>query len=162
MDDNPRIQWLLEEILESDRTPEDVCTDYPELLWEVRERLQHYRRVEAQVKALFPSPVPSPGAADDDRTEPSPVAINDLPQVPGYEVQAVLGRGGMGVVYKARHLALNRTVALKMILSGPYAGRDELSRFRREAEAGANLRHPHIVQVYDVGDIEGRPYFTME
>jgi serine/threonine-protein kinase len=85
-----------------------------------------------------------------------------LPQVPGYEVEAVLGRGGMGVVYKARHLRLNRIVALKMLLAGPYAGPRERARFQREAEAVAGLRHANIVQVYNVADHEGRPYFTME
>jgi tRNA A-37 threonylcarbamoyl transferase component Bud32 len=85
-----------------------------------------------------------------------------LPQVPGYEVEAVLGHGGMGVVYKARHRRLNRTVALKMLLAGAYAAPHELARFQREAEAVAGLRHANIVQVYDVGDNEGRPYFTME
>jgi serine/threonine-protein kinase len=85
-----------------------------------------------------------------------------LPQVPGYEVEAVLGRGGMGVVYKARHLRLKRTVALKMLLVGAYAGPRERARFQREAEAVAGLRHGNIVQVHDVGDHEGMPYFTME
>ena len=84
------------------------------------------------------------------------------PEIPGYDVQAMLGRGGMGVVYKARHLRLNRIVALKMLLTGAYAGPRERARFQREAEAVANLRHPSIVQVYDVGDHEGCPYFTME
>ena len=77
-------------------------------------------------------------------------------------MEAVLGRGGMGVVYKARHLRLNRPVALKMLLAGAYAGPAERERFLREAEAVAGLRHPNIVQVYDVGDLDGRPYFTME
>jgi serine/threonine-protein kinase len=85
-----------------------------------------------------------------------------LPQIPGYEVEAVLGRGGMGVVFRARHMRLNRTVALKMVLAGTYAGIHERERFRREAEAMAGLRHPNVVQVYDVGDADGRPYFTME
>jgi eukaryotic-like serine/threonine-protein kinase len=82
--------------------------------------------------------------------------------VPGYEVQGELGRGGMGVVYKARHTRLNRTVALKMILSGAHAGRMELQRFRLEAEAVAQLQHPHIVQVYDVGESEGRAFLALE
>ena len=85
-----------------------------------------------------------------------------LPKIDGYDVQSVLGRGGMGVVYRARHLKLNRTVALKMLLSGAYASPNELVRFQREAEAVAGLSHPNIVQVFDVGELDGRPYFTME
>src|SRR5262249_14794649 len=65
-------------------------------------------------------------------------------------------------VFKARHLKLKRTVALKMLLAGAYAGPEELARFRREAEAVAALRHPNIVQVHDAGEVAGRPYFTME
>ena len=68
----------------------------------------------------------------------------------------------MGVVYKARHVKLNRCVALKMLLAGAYATQQELLRFVREAEAVAGLRHPNIVQVYDVGGVEGRPFYTME
>jgi eukaryotic-like serine/threonine-protein kinase len=77
-------------------------------------------------------------------------------------VQGVLGRGGVGVVYKAWHQRLNRDVALKMLLAGPFARPEEVERFWREAEAVASLRHPNIVQVYDLGDLDGRPYFTME
>jgi tetratricopeptide (TPR) repeat protein len=77
-------------------------------------------------------------------------------------VEAVLGRGGMGVVYRARHLKLNRPVALKMILAGAYASPPDRARFQREAEAVAALRHPNLVQVYDSGEAGGRPYFTME
>ena len=68
----------------------------------------------------------------------------------------------MGVVYQARHERLNRVVALKMLLAGGHAGPKERERFVREAEAVAGLRHPNIVQVYEAGDVEGRPYFTME
>ena len=85
-----------------------------------------------------------------------------MPQVPGYRVDAVLGRGGMGVVYRAWHLRLRRAVALKMLLTGPWAKPNELERFQREAQAVAALGHPNIVQVHDVGDVDGRPYFTME
>ena len=74
----------------------------------------------------------------------------------------MLGSGGVGVVYKAFHQRLHRAVALKMLLAGPGAQPEELERFLREAEAVAGLRHANIVQVYDVGDLDGRPYFTME
>jgi hypothetical protein len=85
-----------------------------------------------------------------------------VPGVPGYEIEGELGRGGMGVVYKARQLGLNRPCALKMILAGGHAGADELARFRTEAEAIARLQHPHIVQVYEIGTQEGRPFFSLE
>jgi serine/threonine-protein kinase len=82
--------------------------------------------------------------------------------VPGYEVLEVLGRGGMGIVYRARQRALNRIVALKMILGGSHAGADELARFRTEAEAIARLQHPHIVQIHEIGAHAGLPYFALE
>ena len=85
-----------------------------------------------------------------------------LISVPGYEIEAVLGRGGMGVVYKARHLALKRTVALKMVLAGGHAGPSELARFRIEAEAVARLQHPNIVQIHEVGEADGHPFFALE
>jgi serine/threonine protein kinase len=82
--------------------------------------------------------------------------------VAGFEILKELGRGGMGAVYKARQLSLNRIVALKMILSGQFAGQTERSRFRTEAEAIARLQHPNILQIYDFGEHEGRPYFALE
>jgi tetratricopeptide (TPR) repeat protein/tRNA A-37 threonylcarbamoyl transferase component Bud32 len=85
-----------------------------------------------------------------------------LPSVPGYEILSELGRGGMGVVYKARQHRLNRTVALKMILAGAYAGSDAVERFMGEAEIVARLQHPNIVQIYAIGDFEGRPYVELE
>jgi serine/threonine-protein kinase len=85
-----------------------------------------------------------------------------LPSIEGYAIEAVLGRGGAGVVYRATHLRLQRPVALKMLLLGTFAEQVERARFEREARAIATLRHPHVVQIYEVGEHDGRPYFTME
>jgi eukaryotic-like serine/threonine-protein kinase len=156
MIDDPRLDRMLEELLESGGSPEEACRTCPDLLPQVKSGLQRLRRLEREFGVLFP---PSDTSRTDVEKTPPPA---ELPRIQGYDVLAVLGRGGMGVVYKARHLRLDRPVALKMLLAGPYAGPDELERFLREAQAVAGLRHPNVVHLYDVGDVEGRPYFTME
>ena len=94
---------------------------------------------------------------------PSSLAtVGSWPSLPGYAILDILGRGGMGVVYKALQVGLNRLVALKMIVSGVHAGPEELARFRREAEAVAGLRHPNIVQIYEIGELDGVPFFSLE
>jgi WD40 repeat protein/tRNA A-37 threonylcarbamoyl transferase component Bud32 len=85
-----------------------------------------------------------------------------LPDVPGYEVQEELGRGGMGVVFKARHLELNRLVALKLLRVDRRLEPSDRVRLRTEAAAAARLQHPDIVQIYDTGECEAGPYLTME
>jgi tRNA A-37 threonylcarbamoyl transferase component Bud32 len=82
--------------------------------------------------------------------------------VPGFEILSELGRGGMGVVYKARQLGLNRTVALKMILSSKVTSESARERFRREAEAVAQLKHPNIVPIYAIGEDARQVYFALE
>lgn len=99
--------------------------------------------------------VPSTG----DHFAPPPAI---LPSLEGYEVVEVLGQGGMGIVYKARHLQLDRWVALKMIRNWALAGPDELARFRAEAQAIAQLQHPHIVQIFEIGIWQGMPFLSLE
>ena len=89
-------------------------------------------------------------------------ACRRLHNLPGYEVLGELGRGGMGVVYKARQIGLNRLVAIKMILTGANADPRERARFHSEAESVARLQHPNIVQIYDISQKEGCPWFSLE
>jgi WD40 repeat protein len=96
------------------------------------------------------------------RESAAAASAGDWPRVPGYQVLGVLGRGGMSVVYKARQVNADRLVALKMILAGGEANPAELARFRTEAEAIARLQHPHVVQVFEVGQHQGLPFFSLE
>ncbi len=157
MANNPEVLGLLEEILDSGKTPDEVCRDCPELLSEVQQRWKQFCRIDAEVGALLPE---NGNQWDADAITFAPHTTG-LPQVPGYEVEAVLGRGGMGVVYKARHLALKRTVALKM-LAVAYPGRAARARFVAEAEAVARLQHPNIVQIHEIGESAGLPFFALE
>ena len=93
---------------------------------------------------------------------PPPGAVPDAPDVAGYEILGELGRGGMGVVYQARQAKLKRLVALKMILPGTKARPAMRERFGIEAEAVARLQHPNIVQIYEVGEQDGRPFLCLE
>ena len=85
-----------------------------------------------------------------------------VPTVAGYDLKRELGRGGMGVVYGARHVRLNRPCALKMILAGAHADPEDIARFVTEAEAIARLEHPSIVQIHAIGEADGLPFFELE
>src|SRR4051794_3458330 len=102
--EDPRVERLLDELLNSHLTPEQVCADSPDLLQTVRKRWRKLKRLGIDLDNLFP--------VQGDRSGTGP----ELPNIPGYEVEAVLGRGGMGIIYRARHVKLNRVVALKMLL----------------------------------------------
>ena len=142
MDGNPQVLGLLEEMLDKGKTPEEACRDCPELLREVRERWQEFLRIDAEVGALLPGIRTHPAA---DTVPPGRLA-GELPHLPGYEVEVVLGHGGMGVVFKARQRALDRLVAVKMLLAGPFAGPQELERFHR-AVSYTHLTLPTILLV---------------
>jgi len=106
---------------------------------------------------------PTPNAAPvDGATIPRSTTAPLFPAIPGYELLDEIGRGGMGVVYRARQTNAVRIVALKLIRSGEHASAGELSRFRTEAGAVARLQHPHVVQVFEVGESGGQPFFSME
>ena len=116
--------------------------------------------------AAAPAPVDSaatlPPSPDLTRAPPptEPPLRSGAPD--GYTLLGELGRGGMGVVYKARQTALRRIVALKMIRAGDHASAADLERFRTETESIARLQHPHIVQIHEVGELHGLPYFALE
>jgi hypothetical protein len=172
------LRW--EQLREQGRSvsAEELCGDCPELLPDLRQRIE---ALAAMNRALATLPLGEPkteaavtgggwrvaGGADAG-PPPSPLhpppVDQSLATIGSYRVLEEIGRGGMGVVYKAVQEELGRVVALKMILDGEHAGAEVVSRFRQEAQAVARLHHPNIVQVYEVGrqDDSGRPYFSLE
>jgi serine/threonine-protein kinase len=131
-------------------TPEELCPDDTRLQALLRERLARRQRLHAALDlpaVTWHEPAARPAA---------------LPVIDGYEIGELLGRGGMGLVFKAWQKALKRHVALKIVVSGAHAGAEERARFRTEAEAVARLHAPGIVQIYEVGEQAGCPYLALE
>ncbi|HLX61387.1 MAG TPA: WD40 repeat domain-containing serine/threonine-protein kinase [Planctomycetota bacterium] len=118
---------------------------------------EHFDRLASPLKDAF-------AAANslDTSTTPNAADPRTIRYFGDYELLSEIARGGMGVVYKARQVSLNRTVAVKLILSGQLAGADDVKRFRAEAEAAASLDHPNIVPIYEIGEHEGNQYFSMK
>ncbi len=138
-----------------------LCQDDPDLLPELRQRIAALPGMSQFVQEAKPATVADMESKSVEEMTGS-FETSVMPLVPGYAILDVLGRGGMGVVYKARQEALGRIVALKMIVSGTHAGPDERARFLAEAAAVAQLHHPNIVQLYDFGRCGNLPYITLE
>ena len=170
-DENQLLELVLrwEELRDAGKSPspEQLCADCPELLPALRERVGALEAMNAVLSSgetledtgsyvgehTLPVAPASDGKALDGRPARS---------IAGYEIHRQLGRGGMSVVFLARQTALKRLVALKMLLAGPYAAPTERARFQAEVEAIARLQHPNLVQVFEVGEQEGRAFFSME
>jgi serine/threonine-protein kinase len=122
----------------------------PILLEELRKRIERQKRLYSVLKLVNTVPqAPTQAAAP-------------LPSFPGYETESTIGRGGMGLVYKARDLKLNRVVAVKALAWADHASRGQIDRFLAEAEAIARLKHPNVIPIYAIGEHDGRPYYTLE
>jgi WD40 repeat protein/predicted Ser/Thr protein kinase len=155
------------EAAEAGRAPEREAflARYPDLADELRAFLDDRDRFARAAAPLGP---PAPAAAPEAPTltpgEPPAAdpALGLVRYFGDYEMLAEIDRGGMGVVYRARQVSLKRPVALKMILAGQFASEADVRRFRAEAEAVAQLDHPHIVPIYEVGEHQGQHYFSMK
>lgn len=150
-------QWQCRRAEGQAATPAELCRDCPELLTELEKRIAVLEKMAELADAGQETPTFATATS-----QPAPPTSHERPRIPGYEILGELGRGGMGVVYKARQVSLNRTVALKMILAGSHAGQEATARFLREAEIIAHLRHPHVVQVHEFGSHEGKAFFSLE
>jgi WD40 repeat protein len=160
--------WLALRAQGQEAPLEQLCRDCPELLPELQRRVAILAQGERHSgeEQVDEWPTKPPAASHDAEGETLPgeeqLATPSSVAPPGYQILGELGRGGMGVVYKARQVSLNRTVALKMILAGGHAGAEERMRFLAEAEAIAAIRHPGIVQIHDFGTHGGLPWFALE
>jgi WD40 repeat protein/serine/threonine protein kinase len=164
---NEVIAAYLEEV-EAGQVPDraEWLARYPDLADDLRKFFanhDHLARVGEPLRAAAPAQPPTLEAAtlapDTSPAEPVPDTVRYFGD---YELREEIARGGMGVVYRARQVSLNREVALKMILAGQLASEADVRRFRTEAEAAANLDHPNIVPIYEVGEHHGQHYFSMK
>jgi serine/threonine protein kinase/tetratricopeptide (TPR) repeat protein len=161
MTDDPRVQQLLDELLNGHTTPEEVCRSCPELLPLVRQRWRQMCRLRADLDVLLPPPVDADTMHQPTITPAAPRPAT--PTIPGYELLEEIGRGGMGVVHRARDLAFDRDVAVKLLPDPHMARSPAARRFLDEARITGQLQHPSIPAVYQVGALaDGRPFLAMK
>jgi len=148
---------------------QDMLRRFPDVAAELADFFADQERVERVVKPLRQTAgsLPRPGPLTNAYELPSLSALSAAGEPPGhtfgdYQLLEEIARGGMGVVFKARQVRLKRLVALKMILAGRLANPADVLRFQAEARAAAGLDHPHIVPIYEVGEHEGQPFFSMK
>jgi serine/threonine-protein kinase len=165
-----RLREVVAAYLEADRAGQapdrqQLLAAHPDLAPELAAFFSDHHRLRALAQPSPPAPAGNPASTANLAPYP-PMPAETIPNTVrcfgDFELLEELGRGGMGVVYRARQVSLSRPVALKMILAGELASEDDLRRFRREAEAAAHLDHPHIVPIYEVGERSGQHYFSMK
>jgi len=132
-------------------TAELLCPDDEDLRERLRQKIDAQRRLDARL-----------GLDESTRADHTSVVPERLPEIPEIEIEEEIGRGGMGVVYRGRQAALDRPVAVKVILGGGHAGASERARFRTEAVATARIPHPNIVAIHGSGEVNGLPYIVLE
>jgi WD40 repeat protein/tRNA A-37 threonylcarbamoyl transferase component Bud32 len=163
-----RLQEVLHaylQALDAGQTPDrtELLRQHPELAADLAAFFADQDRVDHCARADRPTgPAGLDAATQPPRESAADSGLGKVRYFGDYELLEEIARGGMGVVFKARQVSLNRVVALKMILAGQLASKEDVERFRREAENAANLDHPHIVPIYEVGEHEGQHFFSMK
>jgi mono/diheme cytochrome c family protein len=157
--DELMLRWEAARQAGRDMSAQELCADCPHMEGELQKRIRAVLSMEHFLGVTEHDPRRTMMSQEGHGHAAAPG--EPLPRIPGYEILRIIDRGGMGVVYEARQIELGRTVAIKMI-SGAHVRPKHLARFRVEAEAAARLQHANFVQIFHVGEVNGRPFFSME